>query len=512
MSSSTSIKSKVGDAFNGGTFEQSSYAMNPTELQNGSGEIPSGNDSSTVELTSISRVASDPNGDETQLIAYEEKIEDGTAKSGFGMASYNMINSIIGAGIIGLPFAISQAGFILGTFLLFFMALVTDYSLRLLVETGLLIGVTSYQGTMDKMFGKAGFFYLSACQFFYPFFAMIGYTIIIGDTIPKVLEQAGAGGVLINEMFIKFVVTVLVMWPLSLYRDIAKLGKVSFLAIMFIIFLCLVVLIRINNGSTATYDAPPFQFFNYNIAQSLSIMTFAYMCHHNTFLIYSSLEAPSMQKYGRVVHVSVAAAAVVAFILALGGYITFRTSIRGDLLQNYCIGDTLVNVARVGYAFVVMFTFPIEMFVCREVLAIGYSWYNRIGSKAESLPFHVTSTLAVGVVILGIGIPVSKLDVVLEFSGALFGTPLAFVFPPACYLRATKGQSFNFKRIKACICLIFGTVLTVLGTVVAIIEASKGVTEDNLDWPYCATDGNYTLGNVTTGMASAPTTFTATSV
>lgn len=45
----------------------------------------------------------------------------------------------------------------------------------------------------------------------------------------------------------------------------------------------------------------------------------------------------------------------------------FFPFLSGDLLENYCIDDTLVNVARVGYAFVVMFTFPIEMFVCREV-------------------------------------------------------------------------------------------------------------------------------------------------
>ena len=45
----------------------------------------------------------------------------------------------------------------------------------------------------------------------------------------------------------------------------------------------------------------------------------------------------------------------------------------GDLLKNYCIDDTLVNVSRIGYAFVVMFTFPIEMFVCREVSFKGVS-------------------------------------------------------------------------------------------------------------------------------------------
>jgi len=39
----------------------------------------------------------------------------------------------------------------------------------------------------------------------------------------------------------------------------------------------------------------------------------------------------------------------------------------GDILENYCYSDDLVNVARVLFAVAVMLTYPIECFVTREV-------------------------------------------------------------------------------------------------------------------------------------------------
>ncbi len=39
----------------------------------------------------------------------------------------------------------------------------------------------------------------------------------------------------------------------------------------------------------------------------------------------------------------------------------------GDVLENYCHEDDLMNVARFLFATTIMLTFPIECFVTREV-------------------------------------------------------------------------------------------------------------------------------------------------
>lgn len=101
----------------------------------------------------------------------------------------NYINSILGSGIVGIPYALHKAGFGFGLFLLIGLAIVTDYSLSLLVNAANLAGVTSYQDLVHVAFGRPGFFLLTLLQFIYPFIAMISYNVIIGDTVTKVFKR-----------------------------------------------------------------------------------------------------------------------------------------------------------------------------------------------------------------------------------------------------------------------------------------------------------------------------------
>lgn len=96
----------------------------------------------------------------------------------------------MGSGIVGIPYALHKAGFGFGIFLLIALAIITDYSLSLLVKSAQLAGVTSYQDLVQVAFGRPGFYLLTLLQFIYPFIAMISYNVIIGDTVTKVLKRA----------------------------------------------------------------------------------------------------------------------------------------------------------------------------------------------------------------------------------------------------------------------------------------------------------------------------------
>lgn len=52
-------------------------------------------------------------------------------KSGIFGASSNLVNSIVGAGIIGIPYALKQSGLVAGVFLLILVAWLTGKYLRI---------------------------------------------------------------------------------------------------------------------------------------------------------------------------------------------------------------------------------------------------------------------------------------------------------------------------------------------------------------------------------------------
>ncbi|KAG0191385.1 hypothetical protein DFQ28_000271 [Apophysomyces sp. BC1034] len=157
----------------------------------------------------------------------EAKVYRLPSEGGSIFASFlNMANSIIGAGIIGLPFSFKEASL-------------------------LLAGRTTYQDLLEFSFGRAGLIAISVFQFAFAFGGMCAYCVIIGDTIPHVIrslvpsiEQIPVLWVFGNRKLCITFFTVFVSYPLSLYRDIAKLAKTSALALVAIVVIIVSVVIE----------------------------------------------------------------------------------------------------------------------------------------------------------------------------------------------------------------------------------------------------------------------------
>lgn len=80
-----------------------------------------------------------------------------------------MSNSILGAGIIGLPYAMREAGFFMGLILLVVLGGLTDWTIRLIVLNAKMSGRKTYIDIMDACFGIRGRMLVSAFQFAFAF-------------------------------------------------------------------------------------------------------------------------------------------------------------------------------------------------------------------------------------------------------------------------------------------------------------------------------------------------------
>jgi hypothetical protein len=69
-----------------------------------------------------------------------------------------------GAGIIGQPYAIRNAGLVSGTVLLIGLTIVVDWTIRLIVINSKLSGTDSFQATVQHCFGKSGLVAISLAQ------------------------------------------------------------------------------------------------------------------------------------------------------------------------------------------------------------------------------------------------------------------------------------------------------------------------------------------------------------
>lgn len=90
--------------------------------------------------------------------------------------------------------------------------------------------------------------------------------------------------------------------------------------------------------------------------------------------------------------------------------------ISGDVFQNYCWNDDLINLARFAFAFTVLFAFPIELMTARSVIAqlLGPIHHELSLSK------HIIVTLLLVLSTYLISITTDCLGVVLELNVSYF--------------------------------------------------------------------------------------------
>ncbi|ELK28167.1 Putative sodium-coupled neutral amino acid transporter 11 [Myotis davidii] len=147
-----------------------------------------------------------------------------------------------------------------------------------------------------------------------------------------------------------------------------------------------------------------------NAIQAVGVMSFAFICHHNCFLVYGSLEERTVAKWSRIIHVSTLVSVLISILFATCGYLTFTGFTQGDLFENYCRNDDLVTFGRFCYGVTVILTYPIECFVTREVIANIF-----FGGNLSSV-FHIIVTVVIITIATFVSLLIDCLGIVLELN------------------------------------------------------------------------------------------------
>lgn len=408
-------------------------------------------------------------------------IANESGKSNMKMAFMNMANSIIGAGIIGQPYAVKQSGLVGGILLLVVLTFVIDWTIRLMVVNAKISGTDTFQATVSKCYGKIGLITISVAQGAFAFGGSMAFCVIIGDTIPHVINALFPSfkdipviSFLIKRNSIIVIFTTFISYPLALNRDISKLAKASALALLSMLIIVLTVVIR---GPSLSEDfkgsfSLPLLTINSGIFQGVSVISFAFVCHHNSLLIYDSLKKPTMDRFKTVTHWSTGVSMVACLMMGVGGFVVFRDKTKGNILNNFPPNDTMANVARFCFGFNMLTTLPLEIFVCREVL-LNYFYPEAEFSRKR----HFITTTVLVFSAMSVALFTCNLGAILELVGASSACVMAYILPPMCFLKLS-GKGLR-QKIPSYSCIAFGVIVMILSTVQTIIKLLSNSEEEH---------------------------------
>ncbi|XP_054400480.1 sodium-coupled neutral amino acid transporter 5 isoform X4 [Pongo abelii] len=173
---------------------------------------------------------------------------DFEGKTSFGMSVFNLSNAIMGSGILGLAYAMAHTGVIFFLALLLCIALLSSYSIHLLLTCAGIAGIRAYEQLGQRAFGPAGKVVVAAVICLHNVGAMSSYLFIIKSELPLVigtfLYMDPEGDWFLKGNLLIIIVSVLIILPLALMKHLGYLGYTSGLSLTCMLFFLVSVIYK----------------------------------------------------------------------------------------------------------------------------------------------------------------------------------------------------------------------------------------------------------------------------
>ncbi|XP_056131416.1 sodium-coupled neutral amino acid transporter 3-like [Lampris incognitus] len=391
------------------------------------------------------------------------RFTDFEGKTSFGMSVFNLGNAIMGSGILGLAYAMANTGVILFLVLLTVVAGLSSYSIHLLLKSSGIVGIRAYEQLGYRAFGTPGKMAAGIAITLQNIGAMSSYLYIVKYEFPLVIQaflkvDKPAGEWYMNGNYLVIIVSIAVILPLALMKQLGYLGYTSGFSLSCMVFFLIAVIYKkfaipcpfvdfAFNGTAISTNlsavdsggednpacVPKLVNLNSQTAYTIPILAFAFVCHPEVLPIYTELRNPTKKKMQHVSNISIAVMYTMYFLAALFGYLTFYGEVEAELLHTYSRidpYDTLILCVRVAVLTAVTLTVPIVLFPVRRAIQ-----QMLFPNKTFFWPRHIAIALVLLSFINLLVIFAPNILGIFGIIGATSAPCLIFIFPAIFYIR-----------------------------------------------------------------------------
>ncbi|XP_022043161.1 sodium-coupled neutral amino acid transporter 3-like [Acanthochromis polyacanthus] len=435
-------------------------------------------------------------------IKKELHFTDFEGKTSFGMSIFNLSNAIMGSGILGLAYAMSNTGIILFLILLVFIAILSAYSIHLLLRSAGVVGIRAYEQLGNRAFGHPGKMLAACIITVHNIGAMSSYLFIVKSELPLVIQtflgkHDNTGEWFLNGNYLIIIVSALIILPLALMKQLGYLGYTSGFSLSCMVFFLISVIYKkfnINcplddehdnithiadhfhehNSTDYSCEAKMFT-INGQTAYTIPILAFAFVCHPEVLPIYTELRDATKKRMQNVANISIMAMFVMYLLTALFGYLTFFGAVEPELLHTYSRVDpldVLVLCVRLAVLVAVTLTVPVVLFPIRRAL---------LQILFPDKPFHWARHISIAfcliflVNLLVIFVP--SIRDIFGLIGATSAPSLIFILPGIFYIRIVPEEQEPMKsrpKIQAACFAALGFIFMIMSLSFIIIDWVTG--------------------------------------
>jgi len=323
---------------------------------------------STATVTSIQRGGGDASTDKSAVQG------EGTAT--IPSLIFNLVKSIVGAGVLSLPAGIAAFGdapsaILPAVILVISIGSLSAYNFSLIGRVCAMTNATSYRSAWDNTVGTStswitALFCTAQCLV-----ANLAYSMILADTFRALLQVAGYT---LSRSQTLFGAMTCVILPLCLLKNLSSLAPFSLLGICGMIYTALAMSLRYLMKSYALPDGkfvsklsspqytPSFgskgaaAVFHPSSLVLLCMLSAAFVAHYIAPKFYVELYDNTVSRFNILTFSSFAISMVIFLIVASMGFLTFGSNCDGLILNNYSSEDKIMGFSRVAVAMSLVFS------------------------------------------------------------------------------------------------------------------------------------------------------------
>lgn len=382
----------------------------------------------------------------------------------------NLLNSTLGAGILGVPNTFVNTGIILSIIILLIMAVLSTIATDILMVLGKETNANSLGEMTGKILGRAGSLTLSILNLIFSLTALVAYLVLAGDMITSFFEL---GGIDITPLgwhaLMVLVYALCIPIALTIPRNIAFLRYFSTITVFCIFFFCISMLykfIDFHNVSKTT------KLVNCDLSlfSSLSIYALTFSFPSVIFAVMQTYEE-NIKKRKNVVLVALLFCIFFIVFPGIFGYLIFGKDTDPNILKNFNANDVLIIICRIAFLVIVTCAYPM---VAQNHESMWSSLIFNDGSPSTLVTWKRSIILVLtNIFPLIVAMFLPSVKPALSIGGALGGCLVDFVFPSVLYLKLHRGEQplYHWKNVLLIIFAIFGIVAAVISTYQSIVDA-----------------------------------------
>ena len=360
-----------------------------------------------------------------------------------------LLNTAIGSGTLMVPYTYT-AGMGLALLVSAIFGILAYMAMHFLIDASNYCKKYDYHGLFAHCFGPKLIWILNVMVLLVQFGAMMIYSHWNGKLVNHLINYTQSVIVGSNSFWIALV-TAVVVFPLTIFRQISKLEKFAMLSTFFIILLIVHSVYWFVKGYlNGTFDERKSQFVAFDFSKwkvviaAFSVNSMAFNCHINLFACLENLRNCTIKRARALGIITVAVAFLLYHIFGTFTYLYLfdELSTHESALEYYDHSDPFTIVTICGVILILVISSPIVCWAARNSL-------NMMIWKDKPMTNVRWVSIGGGICLVASFLASSSDNVLLFFDlvGGLFTPMIILLFPAVFFLRICKEASLGMKAL-----------------------------------------------------------------